>query len=346
MNLSVNEHVRMHDVKVLLGKGSGWYDCVVEDGITLTRETNVAAKLSCKIRRDSITAEKNDQVILKLDNKSIFHGVIITTKKGSVWSEIEAYDQIWYLSRNEDRLGYENFTADGLVEFFGGGLQIGQLADTHYHLPYHSSEEGTRLDFILNALEETRIAKGIRYILYDDCRSLRLVEQADLAAMTKVYVFLSCIEDYSYDEDMSNISNSIIVYYTKEKDGKQAEYTAFAENSSHIQEFGRLEDIETAQEGENAQHKADQLLAERCADRPTLSITGCQGDPNVRGGTPIWVDFYTFDNAEYIRGWFRVNSVTHKFDGGFHTMDMETELIKMDTDWSKRSGWQVDLPRG
>lgn len=354
MDLSTWGHVQMHDVKVRLRRDVGIIECVVKDGVTLTRDMNVASKLSCTIRRDAISPEKGDIIELLLDNKNMFTGVIITTQKQPDWEVVEAYDSLWYLARSTaGTYNYQNQTASTLARMIAGSLNLNNNrlveTDTGYKLPFHSEQNATYLDIIVNALEETKHATGIRWYIFDDNGALVIQETGWLSGQVNVHVFTSCIESYSFGEDLGKITTEVQVNYQGKQsglpDGDDVTLTVVARNPDQWKRYGRLVDVETAQQGENPQQKANQLIKERSEDIRTLSVTGCQGDPNVRGGSPIWVDLFDREYQEYIRGWFRVDSVTHNFNGGFHTMDLETTLITMSSDWENIPGRYIDLPQ-
>lgn len=119
--------------------------------------------------------------------------------------------------------------------------------------------------------------------------------------------------------------------YEKEKSRKFAVYTA--RNDEAVKNFGFLEYKGELSEGENGDFKAKQLLKEHQDCARTLTLSRVQGDIQVRGGTPIIVDFFSRDRIEFIRGWFSVTSVTHTIEHGYHTMDLTLEIIKPLDDW-------------
>lgn len=104
-------------------------------------------------------------------------------------------------------------------------------------------------------------------------------------------------------------------------------------NLENIPKYGYREAVGTFNAGENGDQKAQKLLEEHQNFTRTINIKGCQGDVRVRGGTPMLIDFFTHDKLEYIRGWFRTDSVTHNFNGGYHTMDLQMTQIRWIDDW-------------
>ena len=109
------------------------------------------------------------------------------------------------------------------------------------------------------------------------------------------------------------------------------------ENKDLIASFGRIQYYEKAEKDEDGAKKAKSLYKELSQIKRTFTLSGVQGDVRVRGGSPYYVDFFNQDRAEYIRGWYRVNSVTHHFKDSTYTMDMDVTLIG---DMDER-GWKA-----
>lgn len=336
------------------------YEVVVKDRITITREPNAASKLSCSILRDEITPECGNVLAFTLDGgHNQFYGFIVTTRKSHEWCEVEAYDQIYYMNRNKNRFAYKDARADEILvrlaqERGYSMTDPPQVESTEEILPLRLEENTTDLQIITNALDATFAITGKRFYLWDDYGNLCLSSEEWLAGETTVLISMGYIEDYSYDETLEGVGTAARVEQTitdtrpKEKDEYRDPiiYT-WIENYPHlIAKYGRIELFDTVDENDNYIEKGRQLIANNQAPARTLSLTGVQGDVTVRGGTPVLVDFFTRDRKEFIRGWFRTQSVTHTFDSGHHTMDLQCELIKMLDDWGNESPDYYSAPAG
>lgn len=324
------------------------YDAVVKDEITLTRETNSASKLSCSILRDSVSAEAGDVVALVLDDQhNQFYGYITTSHHKRGWCEIEAYDQLYYLNRNKMRISYQDITADQLVERIAKDrgysiLDPPQFENTEYLIPLRIEENVSELSIITTALDLTRENTGKRFYIWDDFGSLTLTSESWMAGETTCFIMAGYLEDYDYVVTIDDrYTAARFEKELEDTEGEKQEGTIIETTVSYcneaIEKYGFLELQGTVEEKENAQNKAEQELLNNLAPATTLSLTGVQGDITVRGGTPVAVDFFTRDRQEYIRGWFRVLTVTHKIGPARHTMDLSCELIEMKDDWGNTS---------
>ena len=341
-------------VSLKLYQNEKWYETVCKE-ITLTREPNVASKLTTSIRRDQITAEVGDILRLTIDEgHNQFFGVITDTSKSGPWCDVTAYDQLYYLNKSHIFYTYEEKTASQLYMALALKENLKMvdpphIMDTEYVIPYRIEDNTTPLDMITTALDLTYKNTGKRFYIWDDCGNLCLHSEKWLMEQCHTIVSLGYIEDYSYKEDMNDIYTQVtIVSENNKADEEKGERTLYvASNPDLEKKYGKLEYIETLGEKENGDFKAKSILEQKSHINYRLSVTGCQGDMVVRGGTPLFVDFFSQDNAEYIRGFFRVESVTHHFRAGYHNMDLDLSIIEMYDDWSDRNiGKRPELDEG
>lgn len=324
------------------------YAIVVKDKITLTREKNAASKLTLSVYRSVITPEVGDALALTLDGgHQAFYGYIISTSKSGPWCDVVAYDQLYYMNRNKSRMGYQNLTAAEVAVRVCRERQYNMLdppmfADTKYKIPYRIEENVSDLTIITTALDLTFQNTGWRYYVWDDFGSLTISHDGDLAATSNVYVTRKYIEDYKYEETLDDVYTAARVEKTitdygsrkTKDDNKTTIETYTARNEEFIKKYGFLEGFETADEKENGQNKAGELMISHYPPNLSLSLTGVQGEITVRGGTPILVDFFTGERAEFIRGWYTVESVTHTIQDGYHKMDITASLLVPLHDWN------------
>lgn len=316
------------------------YELVVKDKITITREKNAASKLTCTVLRDFITPECGNALAFTLDrDHNQFFGYIITTHKSGEWCDVEAYDQLYYMNRNKMRFSYENITANEVAERICkdrgyGILDPPSFADTGYKIPARIEENVSDLTIITTALDLTFQNTGMRYFIWDDFGSVSIFHDGQLAADCNLVLTRAYMEDYSYDETLDDTYTAARVEERITSGNDKAEIkTTTVRDEVGIDTYGFLEAFEQADEGENPQTKAQQLLNDHCPPNITLQLSGVQGDMTVRGGTPILVDFYTGERVEFIRGWFACESVTHTIEDGYHSMDLTLSMLVNLDDW-------------
>lgn len=341
-------------LKLLKTDTNKWYYAAVKDEITLTREPNVAAVLKCDIFRDEITAENGDVVKLILDQQHFqFLGVIKETEKDGPWCHITAYDQIEILNKSECHYTYENLTASQVVLYVAEANHLAiknppHVMDSKYQIPARV-EDSTWLDVIHKAIELTAENTGLNYYLWDDCGNLCFHSEKWMAEQPHITISEGYLTGYNYGEDASDIFTQATaveeVNDSNEAEGGRKE--TITKNDRLEKKYGTINKNIKVEEGENPAQLSQTALEQLQDISIKLSLTGVQGDIVVRGGTPVRVDFFSQDNKEYIRGWFRVKSVTHHLAGGYHSMDLDCELIKMLNDWDDRNpAWDTgkDFP--
>lgn len=330
-------------VLLRLNQNGSWYETVCRD-ITITREPNVASRLTTSIRRDEITAEVGDILMLTLDDQhNQFMGVITDTVKDGIWCDVTAYDQIYYLNKSKGYMAYEEKTASQLlIEITKQqGLKMvdpPHVMDTGYVIPYRVEDGVSYLDMITTALDLTAKNTGERFFLWDDCGNLCLHNEEWLKDNPNIIISFGFIEDYSYTESMEDMYTRVnVVSEVNDADNESGKRTVYtADDEAQQKRYGLMEWQEVLGERENGDFKAQSILKAKNFVTHKLSVSGCQGDITVRGGTPVYVDFFSRDNGEYIRGWFRTESVTHRIKGGHHTMDLDMTIIDMYDDWGTR----------
>lgn len=330
-------------LKLYKADNGKWYDLVVKDGIDITREPNVAASLTCDVLRDHITAENGDVVKFVLDGgHNQFLGAIRKTQKSKEWCKITAYDQINILNKSEGYYSYEDKTASEIVEYVAKAsgmmmLSPPHIMDSEYKLPA-KVEETTWMDMIHNAIEATIENTGKYFYLWDDCGNLCFHSRKWLADESHILVSGGYITDYTLDEDTTDVITQVtaVEETKKENEEKGERKLTVVTNDDLVKKFGTINKDVKVGEGENAANLAETTLKDLQNRAFSISISGCQGDITVRGGTPIKVDLYSVDNMEYIRGWYSVDSVTHHFKAGYHDMDLRCTLIKPIDNWDSR----------
>lgn len=314
---------------------------VVKDGLTITRTPNTAATLTLDIRRDWFQPERNDLISVQLDGgHNQFFGVIKKVRKKKDWSSVTAYDQLYYLKNKCPNFTYEDKTADEIYKMIIADRELRVLdppsiQETGYKIPYRIEENSTYLDIIQTALNLTYENTGEKYYIWDDFGSMALTSEAWLASHSYIEIEANYAEDYDYEEDGTGTYSAVRleakVNSENEEEGSTTTYVA--RNEQEIAAAGYDEYYDTLQEGENGDYKAQELLYQLSLPNISFSLSGVQGDITVRGGTPVLIDFFTNNRMELIRGWYSVESVTHKIQRGYHTMDLQVSLIRMLDNW-------------
>ena len=319
-----------------------WYRLQSQD-ITLTRETDSPSRLQTTILRDSISPENNDVLKLTIDNGHyMFMGRIINTEHSGDWAEVTAIDQLDRVARFETFHIYQDTRLSDLAALCIKDLGLAaqnppHIMDSKILLPLRIEDNVPWLDVLLTARDTTKDMGGEKFHFWDDCANFCMHSEEWLSQRPFITITPSVIEDYTYSRSTENQYNEVTTFMGSTWDSNRKFFTA--KDTGLVDKIGRINKNQSLQEGQDGQATAETKLRELVEEEVKLTISGCQGDPNVRGGTPMKVNFYDaeFIEREYIRGWFKVSSVTHHFKAGYHNMDMNLDLVKMLNDWDNHS---------
>lgn len=332
-------------LKMVRNNGEKVYEVAAKETITLRREPNVASVLTTSIRRDEITVECGDFLQLVIDEGHfMFYGVVTETVKSDCWCDVTAQDQLYYMARMNSMFEiYENKTADEILKdiIIKKGLKAvdpPHIMQTGHVIEYLVEENAKPLDVILDAIDMTQEATGEVFYIWDDSGNICLHSEQWLAEHTRIIVSAEYIEKYAYTESIDNMVTRVQLYSDKNTtDGAAGERQFFIKEEPGLMErYGELGYDQSIQEVDDGNAKAQQILDAKKVVPAKMSIQGCQGDVRVKGGSPVFVDLFSKDNMEYIRGWFKTNSVTHEIKAGHHTMNLDLTLLEMYDNWNDR----------
>lgn len=294
----------------------------------VTKRRASPAKLTFKIARDlveagSVVFYEGDAVALMYDDVPMFWGYIFSksrTKEQII--DVTAYDQTRYL-KNKDTYCYTK-TASELIKTICNDykLQTGTIADTGFTITERVEDNQSLFDIIFNALDFTNVYTGKGFFFYDDFGDITLKPYDDLMLNLAFVSDDNTLIDFSYKTDIdTNSYNRILLYRDNEDTNTREVYSA--QDSSNIMKWGVLQYSERISdsytEGQIAE-VADRMLNIYNRVKKTFSIED-SGVPELRAGNGIWVSIK--DTGEVINAGYTVESCTHTFENGRHTMKLE-----------------------
>lgn len=334
------------EIEILCQKKTGEVREIVCIGdATLTRTANQPSSLKLKVRRNDVgpyTPENGDIITLTVDkDHDMFWGYITETQKSERTVDIVAYDQLWYLNQSTYSKSYGTISASDLyikmADDFGFNMvDPPTVEDTVYKIVNVILDKAKPMDIMVDALNITYEHTGFRYFIYDAFNNLCLArgEHPETLKVNTLCINHFNCKEYTYTESLSGTYNVVHVV-RQSNDGKPAE-TATKENEQAVKDYGRLEYTTDGAAGENLEELASKILKDKEGVSIKLTCNDVIGDPRVFGGSNVFVDLFTNgleDSREYIRGWFEVDSVTHKFSNATHYMDLDLSLVWMYDDW-------------
>lgn len=233
---------------------------------------------------------------------------------------VKAYDQTRYLM-NRDTYEYESIRADELIRMIAEdfNIEIGELANTGYLLPYTLEEENTLWNIIINALDCTYEITGKKYVLYDDFGRICLKAAGELMA-DGFSVADDMVIDFDYSSDIDKDTyNSVKVYKNTGVVGQQAVYRK--KDSKNIKKWGVLQyNFHVTRNYSDAQMKyaAEKILKEKNKIRVDFSAE-CLGNVEVRAGCTVPVVLTDILN---INDNMLVKECVHYFRNNEHIMKL------------------------
>ncbi len=299
------------------------------DSIQLvTKRKANPGKLTFKIARDLIPQGgvefyEGDAVALMYDDVGMFWGYIFSksrTKEQII--TVTAYDQTRYL-KNKETYCYTK-TASEVVKMIceDFNLQMGEIADTGYTINERVEDDSTLWDTIYNAIDLTNIYTGRYYELYDDFGDITLKAVDENRLPLALVSSDNTLIDFSYKTDIdTNTYNRVVLYRDNEDTGTREIYEA--QDTINEMKWGVLQYTEKVSEGYiegQIQELCDRFIEIYNRVKRTFTVED-KGNPKVRAGCGIWVQID--DVGEVINAGAMVESCTHTFKNGEHTMKLE-----------------------
>ncbi len=207
------------------------------------------------------------------------------------------------------------------------GLTVGALADTGYVFPCLIKEDESCLDIIFDALSQTIIQTGKIFLFYDNAGSLTLIEAKDLFTPTLIGDG-SLATDYTYKRDIdSDTYNRIKLAKKNEQTGRTDVY--IHEDTETIKKWGLLQYYSVINENLN-EAQIDEMCAKYLTfyNRVLQTITiEAMGVPEIRAGSIVPVKIGAVGDLAVSR-LLLAEKVTHRFEGGGHTMSIEVKSFE------------------
>ena len=308
-------------IEMLVGTNEKMYQVPVEGSIKWTTSRKGTPGQLTFTTYGISDIEEGNSVNFRKDGQNVFFGFIfdISSDK-SKKINITAYDQLRYL-KNKDTYKYTKTASDLITTICNDfNMQTGIIADTGYIVKRTESNK-TLFDIIQTALDWTLVNTGKLYTLYDDFGKVTLKSIEDMG--------LDLLLDEETGENY-NWSSSINDSYNKIKIVKNKE-AFITQHSENINKWGVLQYYEEIQEEnnndsnnpniENPQIKSETLLKLYNSKKRSCRLKKQFGDIRVRAGSRLYVRLDLV--LDKINSMMLVDKVTHTFENGLHTMDVE-----------------------
>ena len=294
---------------------------IVADGVKWeTTRKSTPSKLTFTVYRDdALNITEGNLVQFMVDGKKVFFGYVFTINDDSDNKlSITAYDQLRYL-KNKDSIIYSAKTCTQLLGIYGKkfDLEIGECEDTEYPTA-RNEDNATIFDIILNNLDETLLATGTLYVLWDDYGKLRLTSIESLVIddllldedTGKAYKYSTSIDKDTY--------NQIKLTYENKETGVREVY--MAKDSDTQDEWGVLQYYEKVNSLTGVKEKAKKLLNYYNLKSRSLELSDYVGDIRCRAGRSPIVKLKLRDKT--LCNYMLIEKATHTFKDSEHTMNL------------------------
>lgn len=289
-----------------------------------TYRKDTPSKLTFKVVKDeALSFAEGARVSFKVNGKKVFLGYVFEKSRDKdQLITVTAYDQTRYF-KNKNAYVFENMKASTFIKRICDDFLVttGEIEDTGHAIGQLCYTNDTLFDMIQGALDETVMATGKLYCIYDDYGEVKLKNISNLKVNYLVADDTSENFDYTSSID-TNTYNRIKIQ--KASDDKGLTDIVVEEDKNTIHDWGVLQKFEQWGENQNdAQVKqmAKSLLKLHNSKTRSLGVSGCLGDIRVRAGTSVLVRLALGDIPQ-LNNYMLVEEAKHTFEQGTHTMDL------------------------
>lgn len=271
---------------------------------------------------------EGDTVRFSVDGQLQFYGWVFTKSKDRyAVIDVTCYDRLRYFKANQPYAFYDQ-TAGDMIRQIAADLEVstGNIADTGYIFPSFIKEDGSCLDIIGEAVQQTLLNTGDIYVFYDDGNGVALQRPEDM--MSQVMIGdKSYLLDYQYKTDIdAQTYNSIKLARPNEETGRAD--VVVVEDSANIGQWGLLQLYQEVDESLNtaqmtAQGQASLQYYNRRMRTIQVSSLGVLG---LRAGMMVPMKVAYLGDIS-LDQYVLLDKVSHTWENDVHTMDFTTAPI-------------------
>lgn len=280
------------------------------------------------VKAGDLSFVEGDVARFSVDGQLQFYGWVFTKSKNR-WGEIEVtcYDRLRYLKATHPYAFYAQTVGDMIRQIAEDyQLTLGEIADTGYPIPSFIKEDESCLDLIGEAVQQTLLATGDIYVFYDDGNGLALKRPEDMISNV-VIGEKSYLTDYTYKTDIDEQTYNSVKLARPNEDTGMAD-VFLAESSENVQRWGLLQLYQTVDGDVNdAQVKAQAEASLAYYNRRMRTIkVEALGVPGLRAGQMVLMKVPDLGDIS-LNQYVLLESVSHTWENGTHTMEFETMAI-------------------
>ncbi len=243
----------------------------------------------------------------------IFFGEVQASKKSGETGTVSysCYDFLNHLLKSTGVYNFKNTTAEKITKKVCADLKIktGSIAKTNATIKKMIIDGDNYYDIIMKAYTKAARQTGKKYICRMDGAKLSVAVKGE-----RVKNFMLAegynITGADYEETIENMVNVVKIYNEK---GRQA---GVVKNNKWTGKYGVYQQAYKKEKGVNAKTAAKNML--HGTDK-RVTAEGIDGDLRCIAGNGVQV----YDKATKLNGLFWIESDTHTWENGIHTMSLE-----------------------
>ena len=259
---------------------------------------------------------RGEKIVFYEDKKELFRGLIQKeTHKTDDQLSIKAYDNGFFLAKNKDNYSYKNKTCTDVFKSLCKkcGVPVGKCANTKVKLDKVSKKSTTAYDTLATAISKTRSKTKKKYYPLDVKGKMCLIERKKHTVQWVLEVGVN-ITDYSYDVSIEDLITRAIVYSSKDK------VLAKKTNTALEKKYGRRQETASVSDDKKAEIKKtlNNIFNSNGKPKKEIEIT-CIGNSEIITGKTAYIIIKPIG----IVGTYYINSDSHIFENGSHTMSLK-----------------------
>ena len=259
-------------------------------------------------------------------DRGVFFGYVFSVERDGDCQRVVCHDQIRYLLYRDIK-DFSHKTAGEIVKEIAAerSLKTGSVADTGYAVSSLVCDNRTLLDVISDAIDQTAVAAGKRYVFFDDYRKLTLLDTD--GSNLDLSLGSGNILSYSLQSDIDSDTYNRIKL-AQAKGANRARETQVTQDDGKVGEWGTLQYSEIVSDELNrvqVREMMNTLLKKKSRPSRTLTLR-CIGDVRCRAGYSPLVDLPDEDIYSYLL----ITDASHRILDGDHTMTLTLKMMDSD----------------
>lgn len=231
---------------------------------------------------------------------------------------LRCYDNNIYLAKNATTQKFTNVKASDVIAKLCNdfGIPKSQIDDTGYVIPKMFPREKTLFEIMTMALTETRNKTGRKYLITNKNGNLCLLERKKQVSKWMLENGVNIL-DASYSISIEDLRNRVKIIGG---DTKKGEFVSEVSDAVSSGKYGLMQHIEVAQ-GDKTKSQVVQMAKAKLKELNTANdeaLVTALGIDDVIAGKAVYLN----ENMTNLFGGYYVQSDSHTFENGIHTMNL------------------------